>query len=113
MGLEELLNHYSTEEACAGALLAAKWPNGFTCANCGHRHAYTITTRRLPLFECAGCRHQSSLISGTVMEGSRTSLRKWFHTLLLVSLQPAGVNAVQLCASLNVCLLYTSDAADE
>jgi hypothetical protein len=102
MNLEELLHHFSTDKACAEALLAAKWPNGFACSHCGHDHAYTITTRKQPLFECAVCGHQTSLIAGTVMEGSRTPLRKWFHALLLISLQPLGINAVQLRAIIGV-----------
>ncbi|NHN32039.1 transposase [Paenibacillus agricola] len=102
MILEKLLDHYSTEAACIEALMATKWSNGFTCRYCGHNRAYKITTRKIPLFECAACRHQSSLLAGTVMEGSKTSLQKWFHALLLVSFQPTGVNAVQLRAAISV-----------
>jgi transposase-like protein len=102
MTLVELLHVFSSEETCEGALLTAKWPNGFTCARCGHSHAYTITTRRSPLFECSACGYQASLRAGTIMEGSGTSLCKWFHSLLLVSLSPSAINAVQLQAAIGV-----------
>jgi transposase-like protein len=100
--IKELLHHFSTEEACAEALTAVKWPKGFVCAQCGHREAYRITTRKLPLFECTACRYQASLRTGTIMEGSGTTLRKWFHSVILFSLIPSGINAVQLQAAINV-----------
>ncbi|MCR8636159.1 transposase [Paenibacillus radicis (ex Xue et al. 2023)] len=100
--VEELMGQFNTEQACADALYAAKWPNGFRCARCGHLHAYKITTRRLPLLECRACHYQESLTAGTVMEGSRSSLRKWFHAIVLVSYNPGGVNAVQLGGAIGV-----------
>ncbi|BFH69274.1 IS1595 family transposase [Paenibacillus dendritiformis] len=100
--LEELWNTFATEADCAAYLERVKWPEGFICPRCEHRRAYVIRTRRLPLYECRSCRHQTSLIAGTIMEGSRTSLRKWLAAIWLVSLQERGINAVQLQAVLRV-----------
>jgi hypothetical protein len=87
---------FSTEEACVEFLAKVKWPDGFVCTRCGHRYAYVTTTRRLPLYECASCRHQNSLIAGTVMEGSRTDLRKWLLAMFLISDPDHGISAVKL-----------------
>lgn len=92
---------FGREEDCIDALFAAKWPEGFRCARCGHPHAYVISSRRLPLYECRACRKQTSLIAGTVMEGSRTPLRIWFQAIYLHS-RPEGVNARQLSKILKV-----------
>jgi hypothetical protein len=102
VSIEETLRKFSTEQACIEALYAAKWPNGFRCARCGCAQAYKITSRRLPIMECKICRYQESLIAGTVMEGSKSSLRQWFHSIILVSLQASSVNAVQLSAAIGV-----------
>lgn len=102
MTIESFRRHFNTEEACADVLFRAKWPTGFTCTRCGHRHASTIATRRLPLFECRHCGYQSSLTAGTVMEGSRTELRKWFMAFFLVSRTECGTNAVELSRNINV-----------
>lgn len=88
-------NSFASEEECVSALFQARWPDGFICPRCQHRSAYIISTRRLPLYECQACRAQTSLIVGTVMEGSRTHLRLWFKAIQLHS-QPNGVNALQL-----------------
>jgi transposase-like protein len=100
-GLEPFVARFDTEEACAEYLFQIKWPNGFVCPRCNHRHFYKITTRRLPLYECSQCRHQASLTVGTVMEGSRTSLLKWFIAFFLVS-QPHSINAIQLMRKIHV-----------
>ncbi|MEB9894483.1 IS1595 family transposase [Bacillus cereus] len=100
--LEELWNTFATEADCAAYFERVKWPEGFICPRCEHRQAYTIRTRRLPLYECRSCHHQTSLIAGTIMEGSRTSLKKWFAAIWLVSIREPGINAVQLQAVLQV-----------
>jgi transposase-like protein len=95
IGLESFVAHFDTEDTCADYLFQIKWPNGFVCPRCERRHFYKTTTRRLPLYECATCHHQASLTVGTIMEGSRTSLLKWFIAFFLVS-QPHSINALQL-----------------
>lgn len=47
------LHLQSSEQACEEYLFHLKWPNGFVCPHCGHGHAYTIQTRKQPLYECA------------------------------------------------------------
>lgn len=102
LGLEEFQSRFSTEEACVDYLFLVKWPQGFLCPRCGHQKAYTTSTRRLPLYECTQCRHQTSVIVGTVMEGSRTKLRKWLTALFLMSQDSCGISALKLCKIIHV-----------
>lgn len=90
-----------SEEDCVSALFKAKWPEGFRCPECGHDKAYCITTRRLPLYECANCHAQPSLIVGTVMEGSKLPLASWFQAIRLHA-SPDGINALQLSKIISV-----------
>lgn len=61
-----------------------------------------MTTRRLPLYECRSCHQQISLLSGTIMSGSRTPLLKWYLAFFLISGTEHGINAVQLSSILSV-----------
>ena len=101
MTFEDFVIHFDTEEACVKALYAVRWPNGFQCPHCHHQCAYVICTRKVPLFECKACKKQTSIISGTVMEGSRISLRQWFQAIYLHA-QPNSVNATQLSLIIGV-----------
>jgi transposase-like protein len=96
---EQFQHCFATEEACAEALWAARWPNGFQCPRCHGSRSYPIKSRRL--YECADCRYQVSLIAGTVFENSRTPLTKWFLALYMISL-PTGISAVSLQKMLQV-----------
>ncbi|MEW9698384.1 transposase [Paenibacillus sp. SI8] len=91
MSLAQFRNQFSTEESCISYISQTKWPNGFVCPRCNQRHAYVTVTRRLPLYECSRCRHQTSLLAGTVMEGIRTDLRKWLLALFFVSRTNKGI----------------------
>jgi transposase-like protein len=93
--LEEFVQKFNTEQACADYLYEQKWPDGYCCPRCEERQASKITTRRLHLYECLHCGHQASLTVGTVMENSSTDLRKWFTAFYLVSRQ-WGISAVEL-----------------
>lgn len=90
-----------TEEECALALFRAKWPDGYRCPQCKHCLCYTIKTRKLPLYQCTKCTAQTSLISGTVLQGTRTPLTSWFRAIQLHA-SPAGVNALQLSKIISV-----------
>ncbi|WP_168735821.1 transposase [Cohnella fermenti] len=93
---ESFLLAQGGEEACLDFFLRCRWPDGFRCPDCGCREAYTISTRRLPLFECARCHLQTSVTSGTVLEGTRTLLSKWLYAMRRVGDPSVGINAVQL-----------------
>lgn len=99
--LDAVFSMFDSEDACIDHLFHSRWPHGFRCPACGHERAYTITSRRLPLYQCAFCRRQTSLIAGTVMEGSRTPLRKWLIAIQLLS-RESSVTAVRLSAWIQV-----------
>lgn len=92
-------NIYKTEDACAQELYRIKWPDGYRCPVCRHTEATVIRTRRLPLYECRRCWHQTSLTAGTVMEKSKTPLRKWFLVMYWLA---QGVSARRLSATIEV-----------
>lgn len=92
----------SSEKACEEYLFHLKWPNGFVCPYCGHGQAYIIHTRKQPLYECACCKHQTSLTAGTIMEGTRTSLIKWFTAIYHLAKPKETVNATALARLIRV-----------
>jgi len=96
---DSFLERFDSEEACARELYRNKWPDGYFCPVCRHRKASVIRTRRLPLYECRKCSHQTSLTAGTVMEKSKTPLRKWFLSIYWLG---KGANARELSRLIQV-----------
>lgn len=93
---------YSDEKDCIALIHKLKWPSGFHCPSCSHSTAYVIKTRRLPLYECRKCNHQTSLTAGTAMYKSRTPLQKWLLTMYIVASEESSINAVRLSQLINV-----------
>lgn len=101
LSFEAFCHRFNSEQSCAEALFQARWPDGFRCPSCSHSRYYLTSTRRLPLYECASCRRQTSIIAGTVMEGSSTPLTRWFQALFLLS-QPDDISSNRLSQILQV-----------
>jgi hypothetical protein len=65
----------------------------FSCPKCGHDKAW-ITGRYL--YVCAACGKQTSLIAGTIFEGTRLPLLTWFRAAWMVASNKGGVSAKEL-----------------
>ena len=99
----ELQHRFNTEEACHEHLYKMRWPRGFQCPKCGHGRSYEITTRKLPLYECCQCKHQTTVLVGTIFEKTRTDLRKWFWAIFLAAHDKRGISARLIADELEVC----------
>ena len=91
---------FPDDAACLDYLAASRWPEGFRCPACAGQRAWALKRRHL--WECADCHHQTSVIAGTVMHGTRTSLRLWFWSAYLVATHTPGISAVQLQRQLGI-----------
>ena len=80
---------FPDDAACLDYLAASRWPEGFNCPACAGRRAWGLERRHL--WECADCHHQTSVTAGTVMHGTRTSLRLW--SAYLVATHTPGISA--------------------
>jgi transposase-like protein len=91
---------FAEEAACLEYLAASSWPEGYRCPACGCGRAWVLERRHL--WECSACHHQASVTAGTVMHGTRTSLRLWFWAAYLVATHTPGMSALQLQRQLGI-----------
>ncbi len=94
LSLPQFLKSYSTEEDCRNRLFKVRWPQGFSCPQCGGKRYYIVTTRNL--FQCTACKHQCSLKSGTIFESSKLPLTTWFLAIYFVTQSKGGLSALHL-----------------
>lgn len=100
--LIDFMEMYKTEEDCRQALFEHRWPEGWRCPACGHDRAYTHKKR--PLFECSACGHQASVTAGTILEGTRTDLRKWFLAIYLLATTKKPLSSAELGRQLGIAI---------
>ena len=91
--LIELEQRFSTEQACRDYLGQLRWPEGFRCPACGHSKAWRL---KGDLFKCVECGRKSSVIAGTILDGTRKPLVLWFRAIWWVTSQKNGASALGL-----------------
>jgi ribosomal protein L37AE/L43A len=108
LSMAEFMDRYGSDAKCEAALIASRWPQGFVCPQCGGGHSSLFRRGRLRYFQCAACRHQcsvisGSVISGTIFEATKLGLSRWFLALHLLSQAKNNVAALELMRHLGVC----------
>ena len=91
--IAELEARFSSEEECRRYLSNLRWPEGFRCPRCNGVKAWPI---RQVLYQCSACGHQTSIIAGTIFEGTRKPLVVWFRAIWWVVSQKNGASALGL-----------------
>lgn len=112
--LEKFTSDFADDYACAEYLARKRWRNGFKCPKCAGNRAWRLEARPW-VWECqgvyvdekderhpTGCRHQTSLIAGTVMHGTHLPLRKWFLAAYFLATHSNGMSALQMQAKLGI-----------
>jgi hypothetical protein len=85
------------------ALIASRGPGGFACPACGCGQSSSFRREGRLYFQCTACRHQCSVISGTIFEATKLGLKRWFLAMHLLSQSKNNVAALELMRHLGVC----------
>jgi transposase-like protein len=93
---------YGTEELCHAALVGWRWPGGFECPDCcGRAHCIVKRGTRI-LYQCNGCRKQTSVKAGTIFASSKLPLHLWFRAMYLMTQSKKGISSIELGRRLGV-----------
>ena len=98
----EFLKDFGTEAQCEAGLEQARWPQGFVCPCCAHTGHSVFKAGSHKTFQCQACRHQTSLIAGTLFQSTKLPLTVWFLAIYLISLAKTGLSALALKRQLGV-----------
>ena len=103
LSMAEFMDRYGSEDQCEEALKASRWPDGFICPRCGTGGHTTFRREGLLYLQCSACRHQCSLIAGTIFEHTKLELKRWFLAMHLLTQSKNNVSALELKRHLGVC----------
>ena len=102
LSLPDFMASFGTEPQCQEALRLARWPDGFRCSRCSAPGHYVVGQGARRLFQCTGCRHQTSLTSGSLMDNTKLPLTIWFLAIHLISQAKTGISSLALMRHLGV-----------
>ena len=102
LSMPGFLDRYGSEAQCEAALIAARWPQGFTCPGCASTTHCVLNVRQRRTFECLDCGQQTSVIAGTIFHSTKLPLRTWFLALYLLGQAKTNLSALSLKRTLGV-----------
>jgi transposase-like protein len=111
-----LADQLRTEADAYEHLEGLRWPNGVVCPNCHGSDVYLIrpangisrkatngTMSQRRVWNCRPCRRQFSAISGTVMHGTKASVRAWCMVIFDMIAAKNGISAREVERKYGVC----------
>ena len=102
MSVFEFIEKFGTEAQCEAAVEYARWPQGYRCPCCGGEAHCVLRSKGRKTFQCNACHHQTSVIAGTLFEGTKLALTVWFLAIYLISQAKTGLSALALKRQLGV-----------
>jgi hypothetical protein len=99
--LTQLMDKFSTEDACKQYLKEMRWPDGVKCPRCTNAKVYELKKRPFHWVckakDCGGRNgYRFSIISKTVFENTNYPLRTWFQVIYLMTQSKKGISALQI-----------------
>ena len=103
LSMPEFLERYGTEAKCRHALRRSRWPRGFRCPGCAGRAHSRFQRDGQTYYQCRSCRHQTTLLSGTLFAATKLPLTVWFLAIHLLTSTKTNLSALELKRHLGVC----------
>jgi transposase-like protein len=102
LSMPKFLTQFGTETQCEIEFEKTRWLYGFVCPRCTCTEHSEFRVGTLKMFQCSACKHQTSLIAGTLFQSTKLSLTKWFLAMYFISQAKTNVSALALKRFLGV-----------
>ena len=98
--LLQVADYFTTNDLCKQIIAEARWADGVAvCPYCGGKHCKIGKDGR---YLCKDCNRKFNVTVGTIFEGTKLPLRKWFMAMYLISSHKKGVSSCQIMRDINV-----------
>ena len=94
MNILDFFEKFKDEKTCKEYLRDLRMKEGVVCKHCGSKKHYWLASKWQ--FQCSSCSFRTTLKSGTVMENSNLSVRKWFLIMLFMTSTKKGMSACEI-----------------
>ena len=105
MDLVKIMETFPTQEACIAYLERIRWQGSPECPQCESTHVghhNESDTRRIGRWNCHDCRSTFKVTSGTIFQGTKILLQKWFVAIGLMANAKKSLSSCQLARDLRL-----------
>lgn len=97
----QLADMFPDEDSARQWFESRVWPSGRVCPRCESDKTTEASHAKMPYW-CSACRQYFSVRTGTVLERSKVSLRKWVYAIYLHLTSLKGVSSMKLHRDIGV-----------
>lgn len=94
MNLLDFYRQYPDESSCETALRHFRERHGLFCSRCGGLRLSWNPSHKS--WTCMDCKHEMTLRSGTVMQGSKLPVRDWFAAMFLLTATKRAISGKEI-----------------
>ena len=98
--LMEVMEYFTDEKKCLDYLMAQRFDGAIVCPHCASTKIYCFSDGMR--YKCGSCRQQFTAKVGTIFEGSKIPMKKWFVAIYLVTSHKKGISSHQLAKDIKV-----------
>lgn len=105
MNLVEVMEQFPTQEDCIAHLEKLRWSGTPKCPHCKSEHVRIRNEReigRIGRWNCHNCRSTFKVTHGTIFQGTKTPLQKWFLAISLMANAKKSLSSCQLARDLGL-----------
>jgi len=107
--IHEFNDFFKDEKTCYRFLEQQRWEITPVCPHCGSlKKPYVVSPRGkfkdIPSYRCSEreCKLPFTVRTGSIFEGSKVELRKWFQAIYEISTSKKGISSVELATRIGV-----------
>lgn len=99
--LLNLLSYFKDETVCLSYLETIRWEGKLACPykDCEGDKVYRCKDHK---YKCDKCKRIYSVKVGTIFEGSKLPLQKWYAAIYLITAHKKGISSLQLSRDLSI-----------
>jgi len=97
----QFIEMFPNDDTCLEVIFQSIYGNPFNCPKCNQPSTFYRIKKRKS-YQCGNCKYHLYPLSRTIMQGSTTSLRRWFYAIYLFATSKNGISANELCSHLGV-----------
>lgn len=98
--LTDFTDYFCDEQTCVSHFTESRFRDGEYCPHCQHDKIYKCANGKR--YQCAKCKQDFIIKTGTIFGESKLPLRKWYMAVYLLSTTSKGISSVQLAKHLGV-----------
>lgn len=98
--LHDIDQYFTDENACRKHIEQLRWNSTPACVECGSLEPYRLKDGKH--FKCRECKMFFTALTGTIFEGTKIPLIKWFKAIWLITSHKKGVSSCQLARDIKI-----------